>query len=148
MVETVAELALAGLLGAELAGLPPQRPRAEAVVAYAPLTVAVITVGVLVERRLRGRRQRSERARSATVALSWYAALVMLLFTPYYVLFGLRDTLLPPTDLVLFLPPGCTATGSGQGGDPCGSAVCSRGPEVTGPPGQRSQRPEPRYGTG
>ncbi|MFJ9907852.1 hypothetical protein ACIRVK_34050 [Streptomyces sp. NPDC101152] len=70
------------------------------------------------------------------VALSWYAALVMLLFTPYYVHFGLRDTLMPPTDLVLPLPPGHTATGSGQGGDPCRSAVCSRGLEITGPPGQ------------
>jgi hypothetical protein len=129
-------LALAGLLGAELAGLLPQRPRAEAVVAYAPLTVALISLGVLVERRLGGRRQRSERARSVTVVLSTYAAVVMLLFTPYYVLFGLRDSVLPSSDLVLPLPPGYTVTGSGKGGDPCGSAVCSRGLVVTGPSGQ------------
>ncbi|MFF3910247.1 hypothetical protein ACFYZJ_30735 [Streptomyces sp. NPDC001848] len=129
-------LAVAALLGAELAGLLPQRARAEAVVGYAPLTIVVISVGVLVERRLRGRRQRNERARFATVALSWYGVVVMLLFTPYYVLFGLRESLVPSTDLVLPLPPGYMATESSGGFDSCGSAVCSRRLIVTGPHGQ------------
>ncbi|MGW5256225.1 hypothetical protein ACWERW_25045 [Streptomyces sp. NPDC004012] len=129
-------LAVTALFGAELAGLLPQRPRAEAVVGYAPVTVVMISVGVLVERRLLGRRQRSERARSATVALSWYMGVVLLLFTPYYVFFGLRESLMPSTDLVLPLPPGYTATDPGNGADPCGSEVCSRQLTVTGPPGQ------------
>lgn len=129
-------LAVAALICAELAGLLPQRPRAETVVGYAPLTFMAISVGVLVERRLRGPRQRSERARSATVALSWYMGVVMLLFTPYYVFFGLRESLMPSTDLALPLPPGYTVTDSGNGAGLCGSEVCSRRLTVTGPPGQ------------
>ncbi|MBY8883693.1 hypothetical protein K7472_02380 [Streptomyces sp. PTM05] len=133
-------LVAAALLGSELSGLLPQRPRAESIVGYAPLVAVMIGVGVLAERRLRGRRPPSDRARSATVVLCGYLATVLLLFTPYYLFFGLRDARMPSTDLVLPLPTGyAVASDSGTGPQACGSEVCSRLLSVTGPQGQPAE---------
>ncbi|TJZ97832.1 hypothetical protein [Actinacidiphila oryziradicis] len=129
-------LAAAALLIGELAGLLPQQPRAEAVVGYGPLTALLIGAGVLAERRLRGRRPRTERTYHATVALCSYLAVVLLLFTPYYVIFALREPWVPSTDLVLPLPPGYSVTADTGTAGGCGSGTCSRGLTVIGPAGQ------------
>ncbi|MBE1488223.1 hypothetical protein [Plantactinospora soyae] len=111
------------------------RARADVIVGYLPVAVAIIGVGRAVENRRLGRaeRDRGSWLYRLAIVLTSFVACVCAPFS-FYAFNG--EPYLPSADELLPVPAGLTATVEEPAGPPCGSGACGRFITVTGRPGQ------------